>query len=89
MHIKMRGLPFVLCTLVASLVSASKSSAGHSSLAIFATIDSTSGVLINRSFTNHGIKEVMEVARTGAIRYPGAPAVSYGFDPVQVRDLEI
>ena len=49
------------------------------------TIDSTSGVLTNRSFAHPGILEVMEATvRTGSLRFPGTPAVAGAFDPVQV-----
>ena len=53
--------------------------------AIIGTVDSTSGVLVNRSFSHPGIIEVMKAtsAMTG-LRYPGAPAVAGAFDPVLV-----
>ena len=68
------------CTFVSLWIAAFAPS--HSN--VIGTIDSTSGVLINRSFAHHGIIEVMEVTRTSSLRFPGTPAVAGAFDPVQV-----
>ena len=57
--------------------------AGHA-FALIGAIDSTSGVLVNRSFEYSGIIEVMQAIGTGNVRYPGTPAVAGAFDPVQV-----
>ena len=51
---------------------------------IIGTIDSTSGVLVNRSFSHPGIVEVMKATNVMGLRYPGAPAVACAFDPVLV-----
>ena len=51
---------------------------------IIGNIDSTSGVLVNRSFAHAGIIDVMKVVHSGKLRYPGAPAVAGAFDPVRV-----
>ena len=51
---------------------------------IIGTIDSTNGVLVNRSFLHPGIVEVMKATNVMGLRYPGAPAVACAFDPVLV-----
>ena len=53
-------------------------------LEMIGTIDSTSGVMINRSFAHRGIIEVMQATHSGGLRYPGTPAVACAFNPVQV-----
>ena len=52
---------------------------------VIGTLDSVSGVLINRSFAHRGIMEVMQATRSASLRYPGTPAVACAFDPLQVR----
>ena len=51
---------------------------------IIGTMDSTNGVLVNRSFSHPGIVEVMKATNAMGLRYPGAPAVACAFDPVLV-----
>ena len=79
----MAALLFFLSALcVASLASAASAYSTYDS--IIGTIDSTSGVLVNRSFLHPGIVEVMKATNVMGLRYPGAPAVACAFDPVLV-----
>ena len=69
---------------LSALCVASLASAYSTYDSIIGTIDSTSGVLVNRSFLHPGIVEVMKATNIMGLRYPGAPAVACAFDPVLV-----
>ena len=73
----------IVALLLAVFVSVAHASYS-SPFGVLATVDSTSGVLVNRSFEYSGIIEVMQAIGTGNVRYPGTPAVAGAFDPVQV-----
>ena len=70
--------------LLSALCVTSLASAYSTYDSIIGTIDSTSGVLVNRSFLHPGIVEVMKATNIMGLRYPGAPAVACAFDPVLV-----
>ena len=70
--------------LLSALCVTSLASAYSTYDSIIGTIDSTSGVLVNRSFLHPGIVEVMKATNVMGLRYPGAPAVACAFDPVLV-----
>ena len=88
----MAAVVYMVCVLSsASCASAGRTMSTTSFFEIVGTLDSTSGVLVNRSFAHPGIVTVMRATSgtahyySGGLRYPGAPAVASAFDPVRVR----